>query len=541
MAFLGTPVAQIAVGTAGLLFITDDGHTVRFYVRCTDGATRNSNYTWFGNINGVPVSGSQNLTAGFYERLLWAGPVTSSLQVQFAQNATGTQGLGGASNYVTAYISRASVPPAPAHLGYTNITRTSFTLNFVNQGTGNLPISYWESVIAEDANFTVGVRYMTHAFSGQHTYIDLDPRKRYWGAARGFNALGGGPYSATLTCDTYDYADTPPAPVVFASTQTTVTVTVNNPVYIGPGPTTRTVELWTIGGTVPFKTVTEPVQNFQFTGLTRGTTYRMRQKIDNAVGNKADPWSAWTEFMTPVSAPTAPTGYLPFDVASTSAYSTLGTIADNGGQAPSNVRVQFNQTATDVGATTVEIGAWGSPLISRLAAGNEYYYRLAAANSAGWSPWGPWVPLQTKINVPNEPTGLSVTSLTNTSALLNWVLPNDLHGSSLVSVRAKIGTNKVFSAGVQDFSLSPDTINQALGNLIPGQTYHAVVWTTSSNGIGSSSNIFSFTTLGGSGAAKRFWMRISGVWRRGTMWIRVGGVWKIATPWMRISGVWKKG
>jgi hypothetical protein len=38
---------------------------------------------------------------------------------------------------------------------------------------------------------------------------------------------------------------------------------------------------------------------------------------------------------------------------------------------------------------------------------------------------------------------------------------------------------------------------------------------------------------------KKFWLKVSGVWKETTVYINVGGTWKIATPYINISGTWQ--
>lgn len=56
-----------------------------------------------------------------------------------------------------------------------------------------------------------------------------------------------------------------------------------------------------------------------------------------------------------------------------------------------------------------------------------------------------------------------------------------------------------------------------------------------------------FQQAGGGGAqlsqivagAKKFWIKISGVWKEAVTWIKIAGVWKQATPNIKIGGIWK--
>lgn len=177
------------VGTAGTLRIIDNGSTVSFYVLCGDPVTYVGNYRFA--INGTP--GSTTLPSGFGSRLLGTRTVTSTQTVSLSQQATGTQGLGGAASlYVTIY--RATVPPAPTPLSIDDVTPTSLRYRFNSSGTGGSPITSWQAQIASNAAFTTDVQTVTSG--GTTVFTDLDPATVYYVRARGNNAVGSGPWSA---------------------------------------------------------------------------------------------------------------------------------------------------------------------------------------------------------------------------------------------------------------------------------------------------------------------------------------------------------
>lgn len=544
---LGTTVAALSVGNRGTIFITDDGYTVRFYVACSDPLT-NCDYRWHGSVGGVYVGTNDGrspayhrLNKGFGESLLWAGPVTNSLQVSFYQTATGTSGLGGASGSVVANISRATTPPAPTMGAPDNITTTSMRTYFVWNGDGGSGIIEWEAQIASNAAFTTGLQSQTHPFSGQLTFNGLTKTTTYYLRARGRNALGWGAWSNVVSAVTAStIPDTPPAPTVNSVLNQSVTYTCTNPPYLGASPYTRTVQLLAANGTTLISEQVEPVFPATFTGLTRGTTYRLRQKIRNVVGDST--WSSLTTAVTAYDAPSALAGYNVFDVASTSAWTTPGTLADNGGTNPSDIRVQINTTANPTGAATITMGYFGNVPMTGLTPGATYYYRLAAYNGSpgtGWGPYGAWVSFTLKTNVPTAPLNLMATAITNTSALLTWSAPADLKGATIITYELRVARNKGMGLGLRTFTLAPSDLNQALGALLPGTTYYMMIWTTSSNGIGSTTSILSFTTAGSGTGPKPIKKKIDGVWRQGIKWKKIAGVWRPLTMWKRINGTWR--
>ena len=541
----GTLAAQTNVGTLGVgrIFITDDGTTIRFYVACSDNQT-NCDYRWSGSIGGVGVgtgSGFIRLNAGFRERLLWAGPVTNNMTVSFTQANTGTRGLGGAAS-VSYAVNRTRTPDAPTYLGFINVTQTTITSNFAGHGDGGAPILEWQAQIATNAAFTTGVQTSSHPTSGQHTYYNLTKTTPIWGRARGRNSMGWGPwsnvYGPVLTLGTV--SDPAPAVAITGTTQTSITYAASNPPYIGESPYKRTVELHSETGTVALQTHVEPASNATFSGLTRGTNYRIRQRIDNKVD--IGPWGPWQNVKTTVVAPVAPTAYGAVNVASTSAWSSIGNLPDNGGEVPSDIRLQLNVTPTEVGSTTLDVGFYSAFPITGLMPDSQYYYRMAVSNSAGRSPYGAWVPFKTVNNVPTHPRNLVITSVTDTSALVDWDDPANLLGSTMTSLVLRSSSNRSMGASVQTFDLEPSASNQVLSPLLPATTYYVILHSLSSNGIGSTTAIIPFTTTGtGEGTVKRYWKKINGTWRRGIWWKRINGTWRRGTMWKRINDTWRRG
>ena len=130
-------MADLSVGTAGTLRITDDGTRVRFYVLCGDPATNIQFYKWYGTVNGVSVGGTVDLNAGFGSKLLGEWVVSTSQTVKLGQQATGTQGLGGAASF-TAAISR-PLPNAPTGVQVTRVSDSQHTLNWSRTSSAEPP------------------------------------------------------------------------------------------------------------------------------------------------------------------------------------------------------------------------------------------------------------------------------------------------------------------------------------------------------------------------------------------------------------------
>lgn len=189
-------MADYGVGTRGTLRVTDDGSVVRFYVLCGDPQTFVSQYRWGGTVNGVGVGGTINLPRGFGIRELGAWGVGYTQYVNIGQQATGTQGLGGAASFNT-YIFRPTAPGAPISRAVDEITATSARYRFEGTTDGGSGIIEWQAWTATDAGFTQNVQAV--GSNGTTTFTGLLPGNTYYFRSRGRNAVGWSGFSNTIS------------------------------------------------------------------------------------------------------------------------------------------------------------------------------------------------------------------------------------------------------------------------------------------------------------------------------------------------------
>jgi titin len=267
-------------------------------------------------------------------------------------------------------------------------------------------------------------------------------------------------------------------------------------------------------------------------------TYYHRIRLKNTYG-----WGPYTSvsFTTLGQVPTAPSDYTPSDVASTTAYFTLPTVADNGGLPLTSWQYKLNTVASDTGATTSAISEeYIGPFLQGLTPGTTYYFKMLVRNSLGASAYGPWVSFTTRNDVPTPPLSVAVTAIAETTATIEWAAPADLLGSELWGYSVRLAQNKAFSQGLDEYTSDDGVLYNMFTGLLPGTNYYVQVNAISANGPGSRSAIVSFKTLGTAPGAQAVWLRLAGVWKGGTMWMQVGTTWKQVTLWQRINGTWRK-
>lgn len=210
-------MADWGVGTRGTLRITDDGSVVRFYVLCGDPATRVGEYRWYGTVNGVGVGGTVNLPAGFGIRELGGWHVGYSQTVSIGQQATGTQGLGGAAGPFYVGIGRATVPQPPTGVSVDSATATSLRYVFSGNENGGSGILEWQigyGTSPTTVQYTVGS-------SGTSVVGGLAEHTTWYFWSRGRNAVGWSGWSNRLQGNTLGHPTAPLNPVATPSATVT--------------------------------------------------------------------------------------------------------------------------------------------------------------------------------------------------------------------------------------------------------------------------------------------------------------------------------
>lgn len=512
--------------------------TISFTVQSNQYGSSSGSYpaSWSGHWNGsnnifrsISPGSPSRVVGGTYSIARGAGNSSVTFRAQ-----VGTY-QGTPSHSVTISIpAKPKTPPAPTPLTFTDATASSLVYRFSGNGDGGSAITRWEAQIAENSGFTVGAKLVTSG--GTTTFTGLKKRTTYYVRSRGVNAMGNGAWSAVRSAATLGEPDAPS--LGFGTiTSSSIAVTRSDPGYTGGGITGRETQIATnTAFTAGLKTDTGTSPTF--TGLARLTEYYFRSRVRNSIG--WGPWTGAQSASTIGSPPSAATGYGVSDIASTTAYSTSVGVSDTGGGAITGIRLEL-QTSAGAAVFSTEHPENGPVLFEGLTPGASYRYRAAAKNDipgGGWGPYGGWFTFKTRNDVPTAPV-LSFTSGTNTSQKLTWTAPSDLLGATLRSYQFRIATNPDFSENLRIITVAANTLTVTIDGLQPGTTYYSQVWTDSSNGPGSFSNVVSRRNGGTAPGFKPNWMRVSGAWKPGIIWMKVSGVWRQAVPWIKQSGVWR--
>ena len=276
------------------------------------------------------------------------------------------------------------------------------------------------------------------------------------------------------------------------------------------------------------------------TGAQRNTQYYASVRVQDSEGTSD--WTSWTPIMTAAtSVPSAPTGYSATDITSSSFYTTLPSVADNGGGALTNVKIEVNTTASPTGATMIQNNRYAPVFVNNLPAGT-WYYRMAVKNDVvggGWSDWGAWVTVPLLTNVPGQVATFGSTATTDTTSQVYWTAPTVLNGATISSYQLRVARDLSFSTGLQTFSLPSTATFKDLTGLLPSTTHYAQIWPGSNNGPGGYSNIILIITAGA--PTDGLYVNYGGTVKFNEVYMNDGGTIKRCTPYTNDGGTIKMG
>jgi len=426
-----------------------------------------------------------------------------------------------------------SAPAAPTVLAvYWNGARVTFNAPSSN---GGKPVEVHGIQFATNSGFTTGVINRTWDTAREQGHVGLTADTQYWVRVREYNADGWGPYSAAATFRTLTATPgAPGTPTISDLTPFTCTASWTAPSHIGSGAITSYAlqiarnSAFTEG--LSTVNVTGSLSREIF-GMLRATNYWVRVRAANASG--AGPWSAVRTFRSPAELPIIGTSGVASTVSRNSAVISSFSVADNGGEAPIDVRVQYNTVATSAGAQVVTRGSWADVTLPGLAATTRYYFRTAARNSAGWSEYGAWEVFETVSNVPDDIATPNVTGITEAQATASWNQPA-ANGATITGYRWGLSKSSAFSPVLRSGVTSTSTFSLLLTELEPGTEYFLRVRaqaTPDNGGWGTTS----FRTVGGRGL--KIFTFVGGVRKELKAYTFVGGVRKELSVLIQRDGI----
>lgn len=182
-------------GGTGVMLIRDQGGWVEFHITAGNGSAYDYNLGWAWYANGTSGGGTFRYNPGAGWQYLGAVYVSSSQNVTFHKNDSGSIGLGGATDF-TVWIQRSTVPPPPTHVSFSLITHETVRTTFSGQGDGGSGILEWQISFGTNGSSPEAGGNGHYSSSGTNDFSGLKPGQYYAAWARGRNANGWGGWSA---------------------------------------------------------------------------------------------------------------------------------------------------------------------------------------------------------------------------------------------------------------------------------------------------------------------------------------------------------
>lgn len=423
-------------------------------------------------------------------------------------------------------------PSAPGAPTFSSVTTSSLKASWsAPPSNGGAKIQEYQARLSTTSSFSSSTPINTTSRSA--TFTGLSPNVTYYVRVRAKNSEGWGPYSSTKSVTTLMATPGAPSSAPTMSSITTNSMGVTSATISNAGGGTileyqaqRATNTAFTSGVAAISLGTS--RTGTFTGLARATRYYVRTRGRNAAG--WGPWSSTRTVDTPPNVPTLSNGAT-HDTVTRNSFRVLGSpISDNGGQAPNNLRVQYNTSASTSGATIKTAGSWNAVSVTGLAPATQYYYRKSAANSAGWGPWTTWQAVTTLSAGPDDMEPPTFSEITETEARATWTIP-DLGGATFSRIETEWDTDPDFSNPWRSQMYSQQTTTKRI-DLLPGRTYYVrirLVTTGEYGGTGAWAES-SFTTAGDPPApGLRVFAFVDGEPREGELYTFVDGVLKKLT------------
>lgn len=221
----------------------------------------------------------------------------------------------------------------------------------------------------------------------------------------------------------------------------------------------------------------------------RGSTYTFGSKL-SGVYSGASP-SHSRSVTVPVVITSAPGTPSATSVTHNSARHSWSAPSNNGGNAVRRYQLQ-RATNSAFTANVVNTYPTGTSTSSTgLALGTTYYWRVRAENSAGWSAWS-GTRNATTWNVPNKPANPSITDVTSSGFIVNWVFPGG-NGSNPTRMVIQVSKASNFSNPVHNYE--DDAPPAGPWGLDRATTYYLRIRARNAAGLGAWSNTITVVTL----------------------------------------------
>lgn len=417
-----------------------------------------------GNVTSYSVNTNVNGGTNYYYRVR-------------AVNAAGTS-----SN--SAVISLVTVPSPPVVQAASVVSNIGFTANW-NSSTGAAGYKLDVSPVNTFASFVSGYNDLDVGNTTSHIINGLVGNTTYYYRVRAYN-VGGTSLNSGITTQLTDADPVGTVNATAASIITSSGFNANWATYTGA--TGYKIDVSTASNFSSFIGLYNSfdvgnVLTYAVTGLSGGTTYYYRIKAYDGTGNIGI--SGNVIVLTMPSAPNANAASSIAELNFTANWtSSTGATGYNLDVATDNSFTNFVS-----GFNNKFVNSATSYLITGLAGGVTYYYRVTASNGSGTSAASSTI---TVITLPTEPNVLTASSVQSSSFVANWSSTNGATGYKL-----DVSTTSNFTSLLASFNNLDvgNVTSKTVDGLNGGTTYYYRLRAYNANGTGNNSLQIEVTTL----------------------------------------------
>ena len=203
-------------------------------------------------------------------------------------------------------------------------------------------------------------------------------------------------------------------------------------------------------------------------GLTNGTSYQVRVRAENTVGE--GPWSAAATMAA--GAPTAPTGLTLTAGHQKLAAAWTAPSATNGAAVTDyDVRYRADGTTAWTEWNAADTGTTTSATVTGLTNGTTYHVQARAANSRGDGPWSPSVSAVPAVQPPGAPTSPNLQKLTEVFVWFSWTAPADNGGAVITDYDVRYSSDSGASWAEWDPMNTSSGTSMNISRLPGGRSY----------------------------------------------------------------------
>lgn len=401
--------------------------------------------------------------------------------------------------YLDVHTPSAVLPDAPTDLTVSEVTKSSFKLNWKTPANdGGAYINNFSVELSRDNGATWVSPKVTESNSQEYTVFGAAPGTTYLVRIAAINKVGRGEYLTGTAGTLATVASKPLRVRLYSQGGGQAILNWDLPSTNGGAPITDYKVELTSGTT--WTTITHAPSNslsYTITGLQKGKSYKVRVSAVTSVGSGdlSDVFS----FSAETTAPGVPTNFQVGSITKSGAVLTWATPADTGGLAVIDYVVE---TSVDNGFTWQAVAHTASNstkmTLSKLAGNTSYLVRVSAKNTTGIGE-ATYESFTTPAGTPGAPRDLKAT-VSGSAVNLKWLTPFSDNGEAITDYLIEVSNDGGQNwAAIAHTPFVGESFN--VSGLKAGTAYRFRVSAVNAFGSGDLSGVVSLVTAGNAPAA----------------------------------------